>query len=241
MIPTVGARPQSADPVRRQICARFLLVNLSVQADRASRLAREASSCGRRPGGHGRLFRSSGYGQTPSNHISLAACAGKLGYALHSPGMERRESAGKCRCATSWRCMPAVATRRCPCRALPRPRLSFLQLRALCEREPLYLRLASLARVATITASAPCGELAQPLGGIRPTNGRGDPNEPFLASLDDLMPLLQAKCSATGSSVQFWSNSSAGNVVLVLCGSKRARSLEPSTLSVSVARDGAPS
>jgi hypothetical protein len=62
---------------------------------------------------------------------------------------------------------------------------SFLLLKALCEREPLRLRLASLARVAN-----DCGERAVAVGAlsrlvelIRQT-GAVDANEPFLAPLE---------------------------------------------------------
>jgi protein O-GlcNAc transferase len=62
---------------------------------------------------------------------------------------------------------------------------SFLQFRALCEREPSRLRLASLARVAhdfgerTVAVNA----LTQLVESIRLT-GKVDPNEPFLAPLE---------------------------------------------------------
>jgi protein O-GlcNAc transferase len=62
---------------------------------------------------------------------------------------------------------------------------SYLQLRALCEREPLRLRLASLARVANdygeraVAVSA----LTRLIESIRQT-GVVDPNEPFLAPLE---------------------------------------------------------
>jgi protein O-GlcNAc transferase len=62
---------------------------------------------------------------------------------------------------------------------------SFLRFRALCEREPSHLRLASLARVAhdygqrAVVVKA----LAQLVESIRRT-GTFDPNEPFLAPLE---------------------------------------------------------
>jgi protein O-GlcNAc transferase len=62
---------------------------------------------------------------------------------------------------------------------------SFLRLRALCEREPSHLRLASLARVAhdygqrAVVVTA----LTQLLEAIRST-GTFDPNEPFLPPLE---------------------------------------------------------
>ncbi len=62
---------------------------------------------------------------------------------------------------------------------------SFLQLQALCEREPLRLRLASLARVANDFGerAVAVGALTRLVESIRQT-GAVDPNEPFLAPLE---------------------------------------------------------
>ncbi len=62
---------------------------------------------------------------------------------------------------------------------------SFLQLRALCEREPTHLRLASLARVANDYGerAVAVNALARLVESIRQT-GAIDPNEPFLAPLE---------------------------------------------------------
>jgi FkbM family methyltransferase len=62
---------------------------------------------------------------------------------------------------------------------------SFLRFRALCEREPSHLRLASLARVAHDYGqrAVAVNALTQLLESIRRT-GTVDPNEPFLAPLE---------------------------------------------------------
>jgi FkbM family methyltransferase len=76
---------------------------------------------------------------------------------------------------------------------------SFLQLRALCEREPVRLRLASLARVANDYGerAVAVNALTRLVESIRQT-GAVDPNEPFLA------PLEQFDSIAPGETVGNW-------------------------------------
>lgn len=76
---------------------------------------------------------------------------------------------------------------------------SFLQLRALCEREPVRLRLASLARVANDYGerALAVNALTRLVDSIHRT-GAADPNEPFLA------PLEQFDSIAPGETVGNW-------------------------------------
>ena len=76
---------------------------------------------------------------------------------------------------------------------------SFLQLNALCEREPVRLRLASLARVANDYGerSVAVKALTRLLESIRHTRA-ADPDEPFLA------PLQQFDSIVPGETVGNW-------------------------------------
>jgi FkbM family methyltransferase len=76
---------------------------------------------------------------------------------------------------------------------------SFLQLKELCEQEPVRLRLASLARVANDYGerAVAVNALNRLVESIRQT-GAADPNEPFLA------PLQQFDSIAPGETVSNW-------------------------------------
>jgi len=168
----------------------YLLNLFCCKADRASRLA-----------ARGLLLRAADLADTGDSSAVLDTAQdglrttyhwrhalAKLGYAAAlAPEWERRESAGEGAGVP----LSLALYARSRDEALPMVErfraleLSFLQLRALCEREPLYLRLASLARVAndygerTVAVNA-LNRLAE---SARQT-GVVDPNEPFLAPLE---------------------------------------------------------
>jgi protein O-GlcNAc transferase len=165
----------------------YLLNLFCCKADRASRLAAE-----------GRLLRSTDLAQaSPGSRTSRDEILAKyhwrhalahLGYAAPlAPVWDLAEKAGESavvHMALSFyaRSRDASLSMVERFRALE---ASFLQLRALCEREPWYLRLASLARVANdfgeravaVDALTRLSESIRQMGAV-------DPNEPFLAPLE---------------------------------------------------------